>query len=437
MSKKKKKKQKNRIAEIEKNAELAQESASEETEQLQLEEELEQQSASLEEQPNVENNVKEQEISETEPAEIEAIEFGEEKKKHSSHEMGNARKLQNCLLFVTIAFSVIVVLSAGACETYFGKYKWAPNWESPAFMAVVNGEMDETEVIEEIVEPDDEELLVEEQISDVSEAETEIETVVDEESVEEETTPQISEELAMEYLNYYGEEPYTLSDRDDVYYVTWNNTTSSSYYYNDPGVRPVSSVYDYKNVDSSYYSDCLFIGDSRIEGLYSYSGWSDATFCYKRGLTAYSMFNTDIRISSKQTSTVEEVLASKQFKNVYIMIGINELGKGDVDDFAEVYSECILKIKEYQPDARIIIMGIMFETKPYSDSKPVYNNDNINARNVAIAKLANGNDIFFLDMNPSVADDTGVLADSYSFDGVHMKAQYYDNWINFMYAHGF
>ena len=94
MSKKKKKKQKNRIAEIEKNAEFAQESVSEETEQLQLEEELEQQPASLEEQPDETNNVKEQEICEAEPAEIEAIEFGEEKKKHSKfrlHKLGKTR----------------------------------------------------------------------------------------------------------------------------------------------------------------------------------------------------------------------------------------------------------------------------------------------------------------------------------------------------------
>ena len=110
---------------------------------------------------------------------------------------------------------------------------------------------------------------------------------------------------------------------------------------------------------------------------------------------------------------------------------------GTVSDFASAYEEKLKIIRELQPDARIIIMAIMFETTDYSENETVYNNDNINAKNAAIAKLANGKDIFFLDMNPAVTDETGGLRSDISFDGVHMTAKYYYLWTDFMYAHGY
>lgn len=343
------------------------------------------------------------------------------------------KRAQNCILFAMLAISVIGMTIYGFVVSWYGDYLFSVSLDRPVFMSVIMGEMDE---VEETVteEESSEEASYTESEEDVTETETEFEE--SEEETEEE--PEISPKLMQEFMDYYGEVPYTIGDDELTHYVGWNDTKSGSRYYTNPGVRAVSTIYDYKQVDQSYFDNALIIGDSRIEGLHAYSGWENATFLYKRGLTVYAMMDKEVNLNNGARSTAVAMLGQRQFDNIYIMVGVNELGGGTDEAFAEKYQENIERIRELQPDARIIIMSIMFETKEYSDSKPVYNNDNINAKNVAIAKLANGEDIFYLDVNPSIASpETGVMPEEYSFDGVHMKAQYYSYWVDYMYAHGY
>ena len=55
----------------------------------------------------------------------------------------------------------------------------------------------------------------------------------------------------------------------------------------------------------------------------------------------------------------------------------------------------------------------------------VYNNENINAKNVAIAKIAandGGKTIFYLDVNENVLDKKGNLKEKYTWDGIHLQS---------------
>lgn len=221
-----------------------------------------------------------------------------------------------------------------------------------------------------------------------------------------------------------------------VEFVPWNDNPARSPYYKNPGVRPLSSKYEYKDVDADYFATSLFIGDSRIEGLHDYSGWDKAYFAYKTGLSVFNMMSETLNTNDGKC-TLSEVLENYTFDNIYIMIGINELGSGTVSDFADKYKENLETIRSLQQDARIIILGIMYVTKEYSDSSDVYNNDNINAKNAAIASFANGTDIFYLDMNPAVVDENMALREDISFDGVHLIAKYYYLWTDFMCSHGY
>ena len=221
-----------------------------------------------------------------------------------------------------------------------------------------------------------------------------------------------------------------------VEFVPWNDNPARSPYYKNPGVRPLSSKYEYKDVDADYFATSLFIGDSRIEGLHDYSGWDKAHFAYKTGLSVFNMMSETLNTNDGKC-TLSEVLENYTFDNIYIMIGINELGSGTVSDFADKYKENLETIRSLQQDARIIILGIMYVTKEYSDSSDVYNNDNINAKNAAIASFANGTDIFYLDMNPAVVDENMALREDISFDGVHLIAKYYYLWTDFMCSHGY
>lgn len=351
----------------------------------------------------------------------------------------NRHRAQNCILFIGVGLTMLAMMIYGFAEAWFGPYTFDIALDRPVFVSFLLGEIDIPELETEQESEVDYalELMAEEEMSSEEGTSLEESEATEPETTEEEG-PIISDKLAAEYLEYYGEVPFTIGDDVITHYVSWNDNKSHSMYYTSPGVRAVSSVYDYKQVDESYFDNSVIIGDSRIEGLHEYSGWSNATFLYKRGLTVYAMMSKEVQLDRSRRSTVLQTLSERQFENVYIMVGINELGGGTDEKFAEQYRENIEKIRELQPNARIIIMSIMFETREYSDSKPVYNNDNVNAKNVAIAKLANGEDIFYLDVNPCIADpETGVMPESYSFDGVHMKAQYYTYWVDYMYAHGY
>ena len=70
-----------------------------------------------------------------------------------------------------------------------------------------------------------------------------------------------------------------------------------------------------------------------------------------------------------------------------------------------------------------------------SKKDPVFNNKNILEKNTAIATLANGHDIFYLDMNEAVCDSKGNLIEEYTNDGVHLKASEYVRWEDWLRAH--
>ena len=119
---------------------------------------------------------------------------------------------------------------------------------------------------------------------------------------------------------------------------------------------------EFTHVDKEYFADAVFIGDSRTQGLYEYSNLADvATFYSKTSLTVYNLFEKpkDFIREGDEKLTLEQALSRHQFKKVYLMIGINEMGTGTPESFFEAYARAVYKIRELQPDAIIFVQGIM------------------------------------------------------------------------------
>ena len=64
------------------------------------------------------------------------------------------------------------------------------------------------------------------------------------------------------------------------------------------------------------------------------------------------------------------------------------------------------------------------------------NNDNIDEKKGAIAAYADGIKLFYLDMNTVVDDGKGGLIKDYTWDDIHLQAQYYSVWEDYLYSHG-
>ncbi|MDR2043711.1 MAG: GDSL-type esterase/lipase family protein [Clostridium sp.] len=200
---------------------------------------------------------------------------------------------------------------------------------------------------------------------------------------------------------------------------------------------PEEAEYVYSEDD--YFADAVFIGDSRTVGLYEYGGLAEiATFYATSGLTVYSLFDTKVEAeegASKGKKTIEEALRERQFAKIYLMVGINEMGRGTVDTFLEKYREVVARLRELSPDAVIFLQGILKVTAARSDKGDYIHNPGIEARNQGIAGLADYVKIYYLDVNSVICDDTGGMNPSYTFDGVHLKAKYILLWKDFLKEH--
>ena len=133
--------------------------------------------------------------------------------------------------------------------------------------------------------------------------------------------------------------------------------------------------------------------------------------------------------------TLAEALGTRQFGKVYILLGINEIGAYTAADWAAQYKSLLDLVREKQPDAVIFIQSIFHTTQKKSDSS-YFKNEVINERNAAIAQLADGKTIFYLDLNPLFDDENGALRADYSGDGVHVRAPYYVQWRDHLYQFG-
>ena len=195
-------------------------------------------------------------------------------------------------------------------------------------------------------------------------------------------------------------------------------------------------TYEFSQVDDSYFDDALFIGDSRAVGMKLYSGLENMQFYCKEGLTVYDMFSEQIVEEGQSKVTVEEALQKNHFGKIYVEIGVNEMGTGNIDSFMEQYEEDIETLRSMQPDAIIFLCGIMCIKKDRSDTDPIFNNDGIRARNERIKELADNKDIFYLEINEAVCDENGDLDPQYTYDDVHLLGKWYSLVVDYMKSHG-
>lgn len=202
--------------------------------------------------------------------------------------------------------------------------------------------------------------------------------------------------------------------------------------YGDAGVIRAAE-YEFSTVDESYFDDALFIGDSRTVGLSDYTDLSEhADFYCETSLTIYKVMEE----SFQGKGTIEEALANKDYGKIYIMVGINELGRGTTENFMEKYTEVIDRLHELEPEALIFIQGIMRVSGEKNSTDAIFNNNNINARNHAIATLADNHTIFYIDVNEAVCDEEGNLTADYTFDQIHLLGAYNELWKQFLLTHG-
>ncbi len=211
-----------------------------------------------------------------------------------------------------------------------------------------------------------------------------------------------------------------------------------SRYYSDAGKIALTTEYPYTIENDSYFNDAAFLGDSRTLGIYDYVGLSGADFFCDNGMTIFKLLKDDgvTEQGTGQKVDLKKVLQERQYGKIYMMLGMNELGYGNTSMYMQEYMSVLKQIREWQPQAIIFIMANLHVSREKNNMETEFNNININDKNVACARLANGTDVFYLDSNPMFTDSEGFLYSEMTFDGVHLYAKHYDKWRQFLMEHG-
>lgn len=173
--------------------------------------------------------------------------------------------------------------------------------------------------------------------------------------------------------------------------------------------------------------DALFIGDSRTVGLMEYAGIDGADFFCAVGMSVYNIHDNPVLVPNVGEVTLTDLLNSRKYGKIYIMLGINELGY-DFGTTVNKYSELIDMIKSKQPNAIVFIQANLHVSESRSAGDSVINNPSIDKLNSELLKLADGIRVFYIDGNILFDDSTGSLSADKTSDHTHLYAKYYKEW---------
>ena len=172
---------------------------------------------------------------------------------------------------------------------------------------------------------------------------------------------------------------------------------------------------------------CLFIGDSRTEGLKMAGSLPEADFFCAIGQTVFDITGIELPVDGLYLD-LRQLLSGKEYRKVYILLGINEIS-ADLDEVAEEFSRLIDLIRSYQPGAKIIIEANLHVTAWRSNFGDAFNNDNVDLLNQKLKAMTDGSSILWLDANPLLDDESGGLREEYAEeDGIHPNFGCYEMW---------
>lgn len=201
--------------------------------------------------------------------------------------------------------------------------------------------------------------------------------------------------------------------------------------------QPEQTKKKWSTVDESYFSDALFIGDSRQQGFGLYSDIPGIT-CYAQKSFQASMVSTKPLVETPLGKlTLVDALAIEQHKygKVYIMYGLNDMGSTTMESMDNYFYNLIDYVKLTQPRATIYLESIIHVSAEEQAAKPIFSNDKIDERNTHLKKIAKKEGITYINLNSIFTDENNCLFAEAASDGVHLKAEYIKQWKEYLMTH--
>lgn len=203
-------------------------------------------------------------------------------------------------------------------------------------------------------------------------------------------------------------------------------------------------LFDYKcgmpvpeseEVSDDYFYDAAFLGDSRTDGFKLWSGIRGADIFSAKSISVYNIFTSkEVKLQDGAYGTLLQALDQKDYKKVYIMLGINEIGY-TASSFYTSYCKLVDTVIESQPDAVIYVQAIIPVTKSLSDSSNIYNNERVKSFNEMLSQMCEEKEVHYIDTFSAFANEDFALPEEAAFDGVHLVKGYCEIWLSYLKTH--
>ncbi len=188
-------------------------------------------------------------------------------------------------------------------------------------------------------------------------------------------------------------------------------------------------------VDDSYFSDAAFIGDSRMEGFRNASGITQGTFFTSVGMALESMASSPIITTNSGSVTVAAALSGNTYGKIYLMLGANDLGTYDWEEFREGLLDVLANFREIQPDAIIYVCSCIYVEEEKVTTGDYVNNTNVDTLNDILLEVCEEGGYYYLNLNEAFSDGNGALIAGASADGVHLNTEYCEEMLDYMKTH--
>ena len=202
-------------------------------------------------------------------------------------------------------------------------------------------------------------------------------------------------------------------------------------------------------VDTEWFDDAVFIGDSITYGLYNYAEngcLGDADFLAIDCMGYHTaMFDLDHQYGIHPVYNGEKVMIDDAVrdigrKKVFIMLGMNDISSWGVTESVEAMEEFTDKLLAKSPDIQIYVHSVTPMIAEKDGTRPDYlNNENIVLYNEQIKQICAARGFVYLDLYEVVSDGYGNLRDDYCVDpnnlGFHYNSDGMRAWVDFLKTH--
>ena len=236
------------------------------------------------------------------------------------------------------------------------------------------------------------------------------------------TEPSVSQDTT---VPSEGEEPSTTVTQPTTTPPTTTTTTTP------PTTQPPTTAgpnFDFPDsVDDRWFDNTLFIGDSRVVGLRDYARSGNAEYFCDVGMNLLSYDDKVLSDKNFSNLSLDQLLSSRTYDKIIVNFGLNECGFNDYS-FKLLYKQFLEYVKQKQPNAIIVLQGIMSVTKSKADTAGYFQPSFIQARSQFIQSLCDGVTVYYIDCNPYFSDENGYLYASLTNDGFHPTTTGYRHW---------